>query len=88
MCIRDSVRTRARSIERLREYARQRHESGLDAWVIQHIQDPETANALADDCREIFGRDPVYVSEIGPVIGAHVGPGLIGVGSVSDEVLS
>ena len=84
----ERVRTRARSIERLREYARQRHESGLDAWVIQHIQDPETANALADDCREIFGREAVYVSEIGPVIGAHVGPGLIGVGSVSDNVLA
>jgi DegV family protein with EDD domain len=84
----ERVRTRARSIERLREYARQRHESGLDAWVVQHIQDPETANALADDCREIFGREPVFVSEIGPVIGAHVGPGLIGVGSVSAEVLS
>jgi len=84
----ERVRTRARSIERLREYARQRHESGLDAWVIQHIQDPKTASALADDCREIFGCEPVYISEIGPVIGAHVGPGLIGVGSVSDAVLS
>lgn len=84
----ERVRTRARSLERLRDYARQRHESGLDAWVIQHIQDPETANALADDCREIFGCEPVYVSEIGPVIGAHVGPGLIGVGSVSKDVLS
>ncbi len=84
----ERVRTRARSIERLRDYARQRHESGLDAWVIQHIQDLETANSLAEDCREIFGCEPVYISEIGPVIGAHVGPGLIGVGSVSKEVLS
>jgi DegV family protein with EDD domain len=84
----ERVRTRARSIERLRDYARQRHESGLDAWVIQHIQDTETANALADDCREIFGCEPVYIDEIGPVIGAHVGPGLIGVGSISKDVLS
>jgi DegV family protein with EDD domain len=84
----ERVRTRARSIERLRDYARQRHESGLDAWVIQHIQDPETAGALAEDCREIFGCEPVFISEIGPVIGAHVGPGLLGVGSVSTEVLS
>ena len=51
----ERVRTRARSIERLRDYARQRHESGADAWVVQHIQDHETAEALADDCREIFG---------------------------------
>jgi fatty acid kinase fatty acid binding subunit len=84
----ERVRTRARSIERLRGYARQRHEAGLDAWVIQHIQDPDAANALAADCREIFGCDPVFISEIGPVIGAHVGPGLLGVGSVSTAVLS
>ncbi len=84
----ERVRTRARSIERLRGYARQRHESGLDAWVIQHIQDPETAGALADDCREIFGCEAVFIDEIGPVIGAHVGPGLLGVGSVSKEVLA
>jgi DegV family protein with EDD domain len=84
----ERVRTRARSIERLRDYARQRHESGLDAWVVQHIQDPETAGALADDCREIFGCEPAFISEIGPVIGAHVGPGLLGVGSVSKHVLS
>ncbi len=84
----ERVRTRARSIERLRGYARQRHESGLDAWVIQHIQDPQTAGALADDCREIFDCEAVFISEIGPVIGAHVGPGLLGVGSVSKDVLS
>ena len=55
---------------------------------MQHIQDPETAGALADDCREIFGCEPAFISEIGPVIGAHVGPGLLGVGSVSKDVLS
>lgn len=84
----ERVRTRARSIERLRDYARQRHESGLDAWVVQHIQDRETADGLIDDAREIFGCEPVFVSEVGPVIGAHVGPGLLGIGSVSDAVLA
>lgn len=84
----ERVRTRARSIERLRDYARQRHESGLDGWVVQHIQDSEAAAVLVDDCREIFGCEPAFVSEIGPVIGAHAGPGLLGVGSVSTSVLS
>lgn len=84
----ERVRTRARSIERLREYARERHESGLDAWVVQHIQDDETAAALADDAREIFGCEPAFISEVGPVLGAHVGPGLLGIGSVSWDVLS
>ena len=84
----ERVRTRARALERLRDYARQRHESGLDAWVVQHIQDQETAATLIDECREIFGCEPAFVSEIGPVIGAHAGPGLLGVGSVSTAVLS
>lgn len=84
----ERVRTRARSIERLRDYARQRHESGLDGWVVQHIQDDEAAAALVDDGREIFGCEPVFVSEIGAVLGAHVGPGLLGIGSVSKSVLS
>jgi DegV family protein with EDD domain len=84
----ERVRTRARSIERLRDYARQRHESGLDGWVVQHIQDDETASALLEDGREIFGCEPVFTSEIGAVLGAHVGPGLLGIGSVSKDVLS
>jgi DegV family protein with EDD domain len=77
----ERVRTRARSIERLRDYAAQRRDSRADAWVVQHIQDSESAAALADDCREIFGCEPVFLSEIGPVLGAHAGPGLLGVGS-------
>ncbi|HEX7293639.1 MAG TPA: DegV family protein [Solirubrobacterales bacterium] len=84
----ERVRTRARSIERLRDYARQRHDSGLDGWVVQYIQDDETASGLIDDGREIFGCEPVFVSEIGAVLGAHVGPGLLGIGSVSTDVLS
>jgi DegV family protein with EDD domain len=84
----ERVRTRGRSLERLRGYARQRHESGADGWVVQHIQDDETAEALIEDCYEIFGCDPVFVSEIGPVLGAHVGPGLLGVGSVRTELVA
>jgi len=83
----ERVRTRARSLERLRGYARQLHESGADAWVVQHIQDPETAATLAADCHEIFGGKPAFISEIGPVIGAHVGPGLIGLGAISWPIL-
>ena len=83
----ERVRTRARAIERLRDYARQRRDAGAHAWVVQHIQDPAAAAELEADCREIFGRDPVFISEIGPVIGAHIGPGLLGVGSVTEEVL-
>jgi DegV family protein with EDD domain len=84
----ERVRTRARSLERLRGYARQRHESGRDGWVVQYIQDKETADALIEDCYEIFGCEPAFISEVGPVLGAHVGPGLLGVGSVRTDLIA
>ena len=84
----ERVRTSRRSFERMVDYARQRHEAGADAWVVQHVQDPESAERLVEACRPIFGHDPVFTSEIGPVIGAHVGPGLLGVGGVSTEALT
>ncbi len=78
----ERVRTRSRAFERLVDYARQRHEDGADGWVVQHVQDPENAERLVEACRPMFGSDPVFTSEVGPVIGAHVGPGLLGVGGV------
>src|SRR5262245_46590670 len=74
----ERVRTRSRAFERLVDYARQRHDAAADAWVVQHVQDPENAARLVDACRPIFGNEPVFTSEVGPVIGAHVGPGLLG----------
>ena len=84
----ERVRTRSRAFERLVGYARQRQEDGADAWVVQHVQDPGNAARMVEACRPIFGKDPIFTSEIGPVIGAHVGPGLLGVGGVSTQVLS
>jgi DegV family protein with EDD domain len=84
----ERVRTRARSLERLRGYARQRHESGAYGWVVQYIQDKETADALIEDCYEIFNCEPAFISEVGPVLGAHIGPGLLGVGSVRTELIA
>jgi len=84
----ERVRTRARSLERLRDYARQRHEQGADGWVVQYIQDEETASTLIEDGHEIFGCEPVFTSEIGAVLGAHVGPGLLGIGSVPTALVT
>ena len=83
----ERVRTRSRAFERLVGYARQRQEDGADAWVVQHVQDPENAARMVDACMPIFGKDPIFTSEVGPVIGAHVGPGLLGVGGVSWKAL-
>lgn len=82
----ERVRTSSRAFERLVDYARQRHESGADAWVVQHISAPEQAERLVERCHEVFGRGPLFVSEIGPVISTHCGPGLLGVGSISEHL--
>jgi DegV family protein with EDD domain len=84
----ERVRTRSRVLERLEAYARQRHEAGADAWVVQYIGDRDAAEDLVDRCHSIFGRDPVWVSEVGPVIGAHIGPGMLGVGSAPESSLA
>jgi DegV family protein with EDD domain len=78
----ERVRTSARAFARMAEMLRTLHGDGVDGWVVQHIQAADEAARLADAGREIFGTEPVFVSEIGPVIGAHVGPGLIGAGGV------
>ncbi len=83
----ERVRTRRRVFERLVKYAEELKEAGRDAWVVQHIQDPENAQRLVERCREVMGTDPLFVSEIGPVIGAHTGPGLLGVGGLPSKYL-
>jgi DegV family protein with EDD domain len=84
----ERVRTSKRAFERMVDYARQRHDSGADGWVVQHIQAQEQADRLVDACREVYGCEPVFVSEIGPVLAAHTGPGLLGVGGVPRAMLT
>ncbi len=79
----ERVRTGTKALRRLAEYAEQRHADGADAWVVQHIQAPEEAAQLVEAIERIMGRPATFVSEVGPVIGTHVGPGLTGVGSVT-----
>lgn len=78
----ERVRTSSRMLQRMVDYAQQRHDSGADAWVVQHIAAPDQAAKLAERCQEIFGRDPLFISEVGPVLSTHTGPGMLGVGAV------
>jgi DegV family protein with EDD domain len=83
----ERVRTQGRAIDRLvRELSEQR-EAGADVYFIQHVQAPELAERIAARGREIYGRDPEFVSEIGPVIGTHTGPGLVGVTALPSDLL-
>ncbi len=84
----ERVRTSRRAFERMVDLLRSCHEDGADAYMVQHIQAPKEAEQLVQRGREIFGHDPVVISEIGPVIGTHVGPGLLGAGGVPSSFLS
>jgi DegV family protein with EDD domain len=84
----ERVRTADRAFERLVDYARQRHASGADAWVVQHTRSAELADELASRAREVFETDPVFCSEIGAVVGTHTGPGLLGIGALPARLLT
>jgi DegV family protein with EDD domain len=83
----ERVRTSRRAFERMVQLLSSLNDEGNDAWMVQHIQAPEQAEKLADRGREIFGCEPRVISEIGPVIGTHVGPGLLGAGGVPSALL-
>jgi len=83
----ERVRTSKRAFERMVEYMRSRADDGADAWVVQHVQSPDVAARLVEQGHAIYGCDPAFVSEVGPVIGAHVGPGLVGVGGIPRALL-
>jgi DegV family protein with EDD domain len=78
----ERVRTSSRAFERMVDYARQRSDSGAGAWSAQHINAPDQCAALVERCTEVFGHGPTIMSEIGPVLAAHTGPGLLGVGAL------
>ena len=84
----ERVRTSRRAFERMVDLLRERADAGADAWMVQHIQAPDEAAELARRGTELFGVAPRVISEIGPVIGTHVGPGLLGVGGLPSSFLN
>jgi DegV family protein with EDD domain len=83
----ERVRTSGRAFERMVDYGRQRRDSGADAWCVQHINAPDQAAALVERMRELFDSEPTIVSEIGPVLAVHTGPGLLGTGGLPASFL-
>jgi DegV family protein with EDD domain len=83
----ERVRTSGRAFERMVDYARERRDSGADAWCVQHINAPDQAAALVERIRELFRAEPTIVSEIGPVLAVHTGPGLLGTGGLPAHFL-
>ncbi|MEU5988562.1 DegV family protein [Spirillospora sp. NPDC047418] len=76
----EKVRTSSRALARLEELAvAEAGDRPVDLGV-QHLFAAARAETLAARLRERIPHvEDVYVGEVGPVIGAHVGPGMLGV---------
>jgi DegV family protein with EDD domain len=71
------VRTRRRAYERMVAYLHELHDRGATDWIVQHAQSHEDAQRLVADGTEIFGSEPLFCTQVGPVLGAHLGSGLL-----------
>ncbi|MFD8670485.1 DegV family protein [Streptomyces microflavus] len=75
----EKVRTASKAIARLEEIVAERAGGAAVDIAIHHLAAPERAERLAERLRErVPGLVDLHVSEVGAVIGAHTGPGLLG----------
>lgn len=76
----EKVRTASKAIARLEEIVAERAGQAAVDIAVHHLAAPERAERLAERLRErVPGLADLHVSEVGAVIGAHTGPGLLGV---------
>jgi fatty acid-binding protein DegV len=79
--LKEKVRTSARALARLVELAADAAgQSDVDI-AVQHLAAEDRAEALRDQLTEQLGArvHTAFVADVGAVIGAHTGPGVIGV---------
>jgi DegV family protein with EDD domain len=76
----EKVRTTARALNRLVQRAVEAAGDGPVSVAVHHLAAPEKAERLAAELRErLPALRELHVSELGAAIGAHVGPGAVGI---------
>lgn len=71
------VRTRAKALQRMEDYLVELRDRGATDWVVQHAQAPGDADRLVERGTEILGFEPLFSTQVGPVLGAHLGSGML-----------
>ncbi len=71
------VRTRRRALERMGAYLDELHDRGATEWIVQHAQSPEDAEQLVARGTAIFGAGPLFCTQVGAVLGTHLGSGVL-----------
>ncbi len=76
----DQVRTRKRALERLMDLIEEKAggETPL-RMAVMHSNVPEQAQALIEEVKARFDPAEIYLAELSPVIGTHVGPGTLAI---------
>lgn len=76
----EKVRTSARALSRLVQRAVEAAGQGPVSIAVHHLAAPEKAERLAAELRDRLPQlRELHVSELGAAIGAHVGPGAVGI---------
>lgn len=71
------VRTHRRALERMAAYLHELRERGASEWIVQHAQAHADAEQLVAEGTALFGFGPRFCTEVGPVLGAHLGSGML-----------
>lgn len=82
----EKPRTRARAVRRIVEIMEEQVGANPLHAAVFHGDALEEAERLKDKMASRFNCIELYVTEFTPVMGAHTGPGLLGVAFYSDEV--
>jgi DegV family protein with EDD domain len=75
--------SRARAIEHLYEFAA--GFSRVEGIGVEHATTPDEAEMLVKRLKAKFPKTRIYLSRVSPVIGAHVGPRVLGVAVLGDR---
>jgi DegV family protein with EDD domain len=71
------VRTRKRAMQQMVAYQHELQSRGATDWFVQHAQSLDDAETLVAGGTEILGKDPLFCTQVGPVLGAHLGSGML-----------
>ena len=79
----ERVRTRRGAMNRLVELLKEY--SPYEKVAVLHSNAADRARALLQEVRDILPAGEVWMEEINPVLGVHIGPGVIGFACISKE---
>lgn len=77
------VRTRKKALDELLRVCLE--PGDIEEAIVMHTTDIEDAMYLTEEIRRRFPNIPIHAGRIGPVIGVHAGPGLIGLAVILAE---